>query len=85
MTTKPHLETGKMEAHINNPIHLVALCTSTNKRVIATQQQQITVLQDEAIWWKCPACQGWHINLMRRDEQLVESTELFENSFHNTI
>ncbi len=74
MISKSNLETGKMDELINGPVHLVAWCGYSDKRVITTEWRQTTVMEDEAIWWVCPACRGWHLSLMRRDEPLENSS-----------
>jgi hypothetical protein len=74
MILSGNLETGRMDEILkDNPAHLVGWCAYNSTRVFATQWQQTTVMNDEAIWWKCPACQSWHLHLMRRDESLEKS------------
>jgi len=68
MISQNSLKTGKMDELLNGPVHLVGWCDYNSARVITSEWQQTTVMEDEAIWWKCPACQGWHLSLMRRDE-----------------
>ncbi len=75
MTSKRNLETGKMDELINGPVHLVAWCGYNGKRVITTEWRQTTIMKDEAIWWMCPICQGWHLSLMRRDEPSENSSD----------
>jgi hypothetical protein len=63
------LDTGRMKDTSQSPAQLIALCAITGKRVTSDNWQQITVVKDEGIWWKCPECANWHIILMRRDVQ----------------
>ena len=60
-------ETGKMKDVSQPPAPFLTFCTNTGKRVTSEQWQQISVGKEEAIWWKCPECHGWHITFMRRD------------------
>ena len=72
MMSNSTLETRTMDAPTNDSIHMVAWCPYSDQRVITSEWQQTTVMKDETIWWKCPACKGWHVNLMRRDEPVEE-------------
>ncbi len=74
MMLNSSLETSKMAKLTNNTSQVVAkltndsnqvvaVCASSGERVVTTQWQQITVLKDEVIWWKCPTCHGWHLKL----------------------
>lgn len=68
MSAGNDLETGKMGENFDQQKKLLAFCVFSNKRVITAEWQQVSIMNDEAIWWKCPACDDWHINLLRRNE-----------------
>ena len=35
-------------------------CPTTNQQVVPTETQQYPLADGHVIWWRCPACHGWH-------------------------
>lgn len=64
--TRSNLKTVKLDSVTQEISQLLTTCRSSGKRVTTDSWQQISVSEDEAIWWKCPECKGWHIVMMHR-------------------
>jgi predicted RNA-binding Zn-ribbon protein involved in translation (DUF1610 family) len=45
--------------------HLTLRCPVNNREVSADKWQEMTIIvdEDQAVWWRCPECGGWHIIL----------------------
>jgi hypothetical protein len=56
-----NVETRKLDELTKIPTQLLAVCNTTGNRVLCNQWQQTSFLDDEAIWWRCPDCKGWHL------------------------
>ena len=48
---------------------LIAICPRNNVRVMSNRWRQMTVIGDEAIWWKCPECADWHLIVIERKKE----------------
>ena len=70
-----NVETGKLNELTRTPTQLLALCNTTGNRVLCNQWEQKTFLEDEAIWWKCPDCNGWHLIVMNKANNTPQVTE----------
>ena len=64
--TTDSLRTGKLGELITDGSQLLAICPVSNIRVTTNQWQQATVIGDEALWWKCPECEDWHLIVIDR-------------------
>jgi hypothetical protein len=38
-------------------------CPIVHTLVITEEQRQLSLPGEVAIWWRCPACSGWHVAL----------------------
>lgn len=63
------LKTGKLDDVITDYSQLLAICPMNNMRVTTNQWQQTTVIGDEALWWKCPECEDWHLIVIDRQKE----------------
>lgn len=71
--TPSRLQTGKLDDVVADCSQLLAICPVNNVRLTTNQWQQATVIGDEALWWKCPECEDWHLIVIgRRKEQKTE-------------
>jgi hypothetical protein len=45
--------------------HLTLRCPVNNREIGADKWQAMTLIidEDQAVWWRCPECGGWHIIL----------------------
>ena len=60
--------TVKLTEPRNKDVLYIAKCAVTGERIVTPAWEQSPAVQDEAIWFKCPACGGVHVSLLRRDE-----------------
>jgi hypothetical protein len=54
-------ETKKLkELGFDSPGSIV-ICPVNNEPIVLTESMQISIIENEAVWWQCPECGGWHI------------------------
>lgn len=44
-------------------------CPATGEKIAASDQMRIQFMDERAIWWQCPACQGWHIFIVKMEHK----------------
>ena len=68
MASSPNIkpDTGDM---IMSQANISGRCTTTGEYVIAVEQKQFTIARGRVVWWRCPACKGWHAKTFDKQEQ----------------
>jgi hypothetical protein len=51
-----------MDTQEQNLLHTMH-CPTTARQVVANDMKPYSIPGGQAIWWHCPACQGWHIQM----------------------
>ena len=49
---------------------VLTYCPNTNKEVIGQVWKRFPVFEKQMIWWRCPACNGWHIMMVTDQEKV---------------
>ncbi len=48
---------------------LLTYCPHTHDEVVGSIGQWYSLFGKIALWWQCPACQGWHIMMKDSNNQ----------------
>lgn len=52
---------------------LLTTCPTTMERVTGYVRRGVSLPTMEAVWWHCPACEGWHVIIL---EEVVVSPKV---------
>lgn len=54
-------------------------CPLTGKQYDAVEEyRQITIGDENGVWWHCPACRGWHITFNQQETALVRALKTIQ-------
>lgn len=68
-----NLSVIKLQSH---SIQFFAQCPVVNERVAVYDSQEIDLTDQQATWWRCTICGGWHICLKKITFEEVETVKV---------
>lgn len=68
-----NLSVIKLKSH---PIQFFALCPVTKQRVAVSDSRDIELVGQQATWWRCTVCGGWHVSLEKDTVKKKEAAKI---------
>ena len=47
-------------------------CPTTGERVLGEYVTHFVIQGRKGVWWRCPACEGWHVELYEVEKEMSE-------------